>query len=53
VFNYAAGIVGLGLEPTLVVLQSAGLAAGEAASIVDDDGVVRRQIPGYQPEGVG
>jgi hypothetical protein len=51
--DQASDIIGVGLEPMTVVLQPNEFTPGKAASTVDDNGVVRRQMFGHPPEAVG
>lgn len=51
--NQALEIIGVSLEPTIVVLRPIELAPGEAAPIIGDHGVVRRQMFRYHSETAG
>jgi len=53
VLDQAPDIIGVSLEPMIVVLRSIELAPGKAASIVGDNGVVRRQMFPHHFEDVG
>ena len=53
VLDQAPDIIGVSLEPMSVVLRLMELAAGKAASIVDDNGVVCRQMFRHPLEAVG
>ena len=53
VLDRTPDIVGVSLEPMSVVLRLMELAAGKAASIVEDNGVVRRQMFRHPCEDVG
>lgn len=52
VLDQAADIVGIGLEPAVIVLRPVESAPGEAASVVDSHGVAGNQVFANQLEGV-
>jgi hypothetical protein len=53
VLNQTPDIIGVSLEPMIVVLRPIELAPGKAASIVGDNGVVPRQMFPHPLEAVG
>src|SRR5262245_65929779 len=53
VLYQAPDIVGVSLEPMIVVLRAKELAVGKATSIVDHNGVVCRQMFCHPSEAVG
>src|SRR5262249_10604806 len=53
VLDQAADVIGVSLEPMIVVLGSIELAPRKAASIAGDNGVVRRQMIRHHFEDVG
>jgi hypothetical protein len=53
VLDQAPDVTGVGLEPTIVVLRPVEFAAGEAASVVANDRVVRRQMSRHRFEDIG
>ena len=52
-FDQAPNIIGVSREPLIVVLRAIQPAAGKAASIIGENGVVRRQMFRHHFEAVG